>query len=41
MLYAFEQLIINTEEEGEDKYYDEAYGDEEGYEEDMNDPYYQ
>ena len=29
MLYAFEQLIINTEDEEE--YYDEEYGNEEGY----------
>jgi hypothetical protein len=29
MLYAFEQMIINTEDEGEPDYYDDAYGDEE------------
>lgn len=29
MLYAFEQMIINTEDEEED-YYDEIYGQEEG-----------
>jgi hypothetical protein len=28
MLYAFEQLIINTEDENEPDYYDEAYGEE-------------
>ena len=30
MLYAFEQLIINTEDENEPDYYDEAYGEEGG-----------
>lgn len=40
MLYAFEQMIINTEDEDEE-YYDEGYGDEgldaEGY---VDDPYF-
>ena len=31
MLYAFEQMIINTEDENED-YYDEIYGQEECHE---------
>ena len=30
MLYAFEQLIINTEDENDQDYYDEIYGDETG-----------
>ena len=34
MLYAFEQLIINTEDENEQEYYDEAYGEEDYGEED-------
>ncbi len=34
MLYAFEQLIINTEDEDDQDYYDEAYGDEEYGDED-------
>ena len=36
MLYAFEQLIINTEDEGveeDDNYYDELYGEEDYYDE--------
>jgi len=28
MLYAFEQMIINTEDENDQEYYDEVYGDE-------------
>lgn len=28
MLYAFEQMIINTEDENDDEYYDEIYGAE-------------
>jgi hypothetical protein len=28
MLYAFEQLIINTEDENDPDYYDEMYGEE-------------
>ena len=34
MLYAFEQMIINTEDENDQDYYDEVYGeeiDENGY----------
>lgn len=30
MLYAFEQLIINTEDEDDEDYYDELYGPEDG-----------
>jgi uncharacterized sporulation protein YeaH/YhbH (DUF444 family) len=30
MLYAFEQMIINTEDENDQDYYDEMYGGEEG-----------
>ena len=30
MLYAFEQMIINTEDENDQDYYDEVYGDEGG-----------
>jgi len=26
MLYAFEQLIINTEDQDDEEYYDEIYG---------------
>jgi hypothetical protein len=29
MLYAFEQMIINTEDENDQDYYDELYGAEE------------
>lgn len=32
MLYAFEQLIINTEDEDDEDYYDELYGPEDGEE---------
>lgn len=32
MLYAFEQLIINTEDEDDQDYYDEIYGVEEAEE---------
>lgn len=32
MLYAFEQMIINTEDEDDQAYYDELYGAEEGEE---------
>ncbi len=28
MLYAFEQLIINTEDENDQDYYDDIYGEE-------------
>ena len=36
MLYAFEQMIINTEDgAAEDDYYDEQYGEEEGDEDQM------
>jgi len=28
MLYAFEQMIINTEDENDQDYYDEVYGEE-------------
>lgn len=28
MLYAFEQLIINTEDENDEDYYDDIYGGE-------------
>lgn len=31
MLYAFEQLIINTEDEEDQAYYDEVYGAEDDY----------
>jgi hypothetical protein len=34
MLYAFEQLIINTEDEDDEDYYDDVYGPEDYGEED-------